>query len=484
MSSTPGLPGRLFALFALLALPASAQTIVYEDAFPGVSFSTPVELAVAPGQPDRVYVVQQGGFGGGSEIRTVELGSTAVTTFADLDDRVTGGGEMGLLGLAFHPDYEANGLFYVNYTADGPRRTVVSEFQRSAADPLQADLASERIVMQVNQPFSNHNAGKIAFGPDGYLYVTMGDGGSGGDPQNNGQNPSTLLGSLLRIDVDDTATGSYGVPADNPFVGQSGFRPEIYAYGLRNPWKFSFDSATGDLWLADVGQGEWEEVNIVQSGDNLGWRQVEGPECYINGCDLSAFDAPVFSYPHNNSDNGGFSVTGGIVYRGALVPGLVGKYLYADFVNPRLWVLTETATGGYASELLTTSISNIASINEGPGGEAFVLSYGGTIYRINQDPLSTDGAPAARQAALRLASANPFVTEATIAVTVPVGTEARVRVTDVRGREIVRFARTLPGAAAEQFVTLDGADLAPGVYLVHLDAGAGGAALLPVVRAR
>ena len=477
---------RYFALllFAALLVPASAQTLVYEDAFPGVSFTRPVELAMAPGQPERAYVVEQGGFGGGSQIQTVEVGSTDVTTFADLDDRVNAGGEEGLLGLAFHPDYETNGLFYVNYTASGPRRTVVSEFQRSTADPLQADVTSERVLMEVAQPFSNHNAGKIAFGPDGFLYVTMGDGGSGGDPENNGQDPSTLLGSLLRIDVDDTSSGAYGVPADNPFVGQSGFQPEIYAYGLRNPWKFSFDSATGDLWLADVGQGEWEEINIVESGGNYGWRQVEGPECYVNGCNLSAFDAPVFSYPHNNSTNGGFSISGGIVYRGSLAPGLTGKYLYADFINPRLWALTETSTGGYTSELLTTSISNIAGINYGPGGEAYVLSYGGTIFRINQDPLSTDDGPAARRAALRLVGANPFTSETSVSVTVPVGASARLRVTDVRGREIARFTQTLPGLTAEQTVTLRGADLPSGVYLIHLDAGAAGAAMLPVVRAR
>ena len=475
---------RALALLLSLAFAAapSAQTLIYENAFPGVSFTTPVELGVAPGQPDRAYVVEQGSFSGGSRIRTVELGSTAVTTFIDLSARVAAGGEQGLLGLAFHPDYEANGLFYVNYTANGPLRTVVSEFQRSAANPLQGDPGSERVLMEVDQPFGNHNAGKIAFGPDGLLYVTMGDGGSGGDPENNGQDETTLLGSLLRIDVDDTTSGAYGIPADNPFADGGG-APEIYAYGLRNPWKFSFDAETGDLWLADVGQGEWEEINIVENGGNYGWRLVEGPECFVNGCDPAAFDAPVFWYPHNNSPQGGFSITGGIVYRGSLVPSLVGKYLYGDFVNARLWSLTESG-GGYTSDLLTSTINNIASINEGPDGEAYVISYGGTISRINQDPLGADDAPGASGLALRLAGANPFTESAALRVTVPAGTEASLRVTDVLGREVAHLARTVVGSGAAARVTLDGAGLAAGVYLVHLDAGEAGAATLSVVRTR
>lgn len=465
-----------------LAAPLSAQTLVYENAFDGATFSTPVELAVAPGQPDRAYIVEQGGFAGGSRIRTATLGASDVTTFLDLDTVVLAGGEQGLLGLAFHPDYETNGLFYVNYTASGPRRTVIAEYQRSTADPLVADPASQRILMQVNQPFSNHNAGKIAFGPDEYLYITMGDGGSGGDPENNGQTTTTLLGNLLRIDVTANAAGPYTVPADNPFVGAPGFRSEIYAYGLRNPWKFSFDSETDSLWLADVGQGEWEEINIVEAGDNLGWRLVEGPECFVGGCDLSAYDAPIFWYPHNGSQQGGFSISGGIVYRGDLAPSLEGTYLYADFVNPRLWALTYdgiTAT----SELLTTSLSNIAGINEGPDGEAYVVTYGGTIFRIRDTTLSTGDGPGTAALSLAVTGANPFTAATEVAVTLPVGTTARLSVTDVLGREVLA-PHELRGTGTAARVPLDGTDLAAGIYLVHLDAGAVGATALRVVRAR
>ena len=471
-----------FAAAGLLASGAAAQTLVFENAFDGATFSTPVELAVAPGDPDRAYVVEQGGFGGGSRIRTAAFGSSDVTTFIDLDDDVAAGGEQGLLGLAFHPDYETNGLFYVNYTAGNPLRTVIAEFQRSAADPLTADPASQRVVLEVGQPFSNHNAGKIAFGPDGLLYIATGDGGSGGDPQNNSQTPSNLLGSLLRIDPLEAPTRPYTVPADNPFVGQAGFRDETYAYGLRNPWKFSFDAETGDLWLADVGQGVWEEINLVEAGDNFGWKQVEGPACFVSGCDLSAFVAPVFSYPHNNTPQGGFSVTGGVVYRGEAAPSLHGKYLYADFVNPRLWALSydgQTAT----SELLTSSLNNIASINEGADGEAYVVTYGGDIVSIRDTSVGAEGGPVAAAIALAVDGPNPFTASTALAVTLPAGAAARVTVTDALGRT-VRPAEELVGTGTAQRVALDGRGLAAGAYLVRVDAGAEGAATLRVVRAR
>ena len=471
------------ALAALaLLVPAAAQTLVYENAFGGASFTTPIELATAPGEPGRAYIVEQGGFGGGSRIRTAAFGSADATTFIDLSDRVEAGGEQGLLGLAFHPDYTANGLFYVNYTAPNPLRTVVSEFQRSTADPLRADPASERVLLEFDQPFGNHNAGKLAFGPDGTLYIATGDGGSGGDPQNNAQTPSNLLGSLLRIDVDARDAGAYGIPADNPFVGQSTFRPETYAYGLRNPWKFSFDSATGDLWLADVGQGAWEEINLVEAGDNLGWKPVEGPACFVSGCDLSAYTSPIFAYPHNNSSQGGFSITGGFRYRGSLAPTLQGRYLYADFINPRLWALSYDGTTA-TSELLTTSLNNIAAINEGPDGEAYVVTYGGAILRVRDTSVDGEAGPAAAALDLAVAGANPFGASTEVAVTLPPGTAARLSVTDALGREVLP-AREVLGTGLTQRLVLDGRDLAAGVYLVHVDAGADGAAVLRLVHTR
>ena len=428
----------------LSAAPRAQVTAL--DAFSGVRFQAPVELAVAPGQPERAYVVEQGAGSGRARVVTLVPGDAAATVFVDLDDRVRAGGERGLLGLAFHPDYEANGRVFVHYTARPDGRSVVSELARASGDALTADPASERVLLEVAQPFSNHNGGKIAFGPDGHLHIALGDGGAGDDPVDAGQRLDTPLGALLRIDVDSVPEGeAYGIPADNPFANTDGpERREIYAYGLRNPWKFSFDSATGDLWLGDVGQGLWEEINVIRSGGNYGWRPVEGPVCNpsFGACDLSAFDAPVFSYPHNGSLQGGFSISGGFVYRGSDVAGLAGRYLYADFVQPRLWALDyDAASGEASSQLLSSSIPNIAAINEGPGGEAFVISYGGTIYRLEGAVVASEGsAPeaGAPEAGLRIALAGPNPSGGATALRVSGAGAAPLRVTafDALGRRL------------------------------------------------
>ncbi len=427
---------RPLALAAALLLTSSPEAqVTTVDAFPGVTFDSPIELGMAPGQPDRVYVVEQGA-SGRARIMTLKVGDSASTVFLDIDDRVRAGGEQGLLGLAFHPDYATNGRLFVHYTgSDG--RTVVSEFSRDGADPLAADPASERVLLEESQPFGNHNGGKIAFGPDGRLYIGLGDGGSSNDPRGNGQDTSTLLGAVLRIDVDDVPSGAdYGIPSDNPFASGGG-APEIYAYGIRNPWKFSFDAETGDLWLGDVGQGRWEEINRIRRGGNYGWVRTEGPDCYRSTCDLSDYEAPVFSYPHDNSDQGGFSITGGFVYRGSDVAGLAGAYLYADFVRPRLWALTATATpgSGDTATLLSSSINGIASVNEGPGREAYVVTYGGTILRLaGSSTASTPGASGG--ALLRVDGPNPVRESTALVLGASGGESVLVRVFDARGREV------------------------------------------------
>jgi hypothetical protein len=359
----------------------------------------------------------------------------------DIDARVRAGGERGLLGLAFHPQYEDNGRVFVSYTAQPSGRSVISEFRRSSANPLTADPGSESVILEVDQPFSNHNGGKIAFGPDGYLYIALGDGGSAGDPLNSGQDLTTLLGSILRIDVDDVPAGeTYGIPADNPFASTDGpERREIYAYGLRNTWKFSFDSENGDLWAGDVGQNAWEEIDLIEAGGNYGWRPVEGPECYVSGCDLGAYEPPVFSYPHTTGQQGGFSITGGIVYRGTDVAGLQGQYLYADFVLPRLWALELDASGVATSRLLSTDVRSIAAINEGPGREAFVLTYGGTIFRLEGSVVSTEGGSPEASGALRVRLDGPNPTAGPTALRLaglPDGAPVWVTVFDAIGRTL------------------------------------------------
>ncbi|MDQ4124688.1 MAG: PQQ-dependent sugar dehydrogenase [Actinomycetota bacterium] len=330
-----------------------------------------------------LYVVEQDG-----RIRLYRDGALEETPFLDVTDRTEGGGEQGLLGLAFHPGYEDNRRLFVNYT-DLNGDTVVAEYRRSRRNPARAVRGSERVLLRVDQPFPNHNGGALAFGPDGMLYIALGDGGSGGDPQNNGQRRDTLLGKILRIDVSSRAT-EYEIPDDNPFVGDPTARGEIWDYGLRNPWRMSFDRKTGALWIADVGQGEWEEVNREPAdsggGFNYGWRVKEGRDCYPAGeeCEvvggaLQEMTDPLAVYSHDD----GCSVTGGHVYRGRAFPGLTGNYFFGDYCSGLIWAV---AAGGpdrqTPVELLDTDLS-ISSFGEDDRGEVYVTDLaGGGLYRL------------------------------------------------------------------------------------------------------
>ncbi len=374
---------RLLILSATLALaPAAlAQTMQLQQAFPALRFERPVEFQHAS---DLLFVVEQRGVIWVFENDPAVLNATI---FLDIHDRVSrANNEEGLLGLAFPPDYATSGAFYVYYSARNPRRSIVARYQRSSADNRMADANSEVVLMSVPQPYGNHNGGQLAFGPDGYLYIGLGDGGSGGDPRGHGQNRTTLLGSLLRIDV---STTPYSIPADNPFAGNtSGFREEIWAWGLRNPWRFSFDEPSGRLYLADVGQNAWEEVDIITKGGNYGWRTMEGPVCFRppSGCNQSGLELPVHSYASGGAPR---SVTGGYVYRSASVPSLQGKYIYADYVEGTIWAL-DTDSTAQNTRLLDTSYK-ISSFGRDPYGEVFILAFNGRLYRF--EPAALDLAP-------------------------------------------------------------------------------------------
>jgi glucose/arabinose dehydrogenase len=342
----------------------------------------PVHIAVAPGVPNRLYVVEQGG-----TIRVVESGRVRNEVFLDLSDRVESGGEKGLLAVVFHPRFRENREFFVNYTARDRRglHTRVSRFR--AQSPERAEAGTETVLLRIDQPYSNHNGGQLAFGPDGYLYVGTGDGGSANDPRRNAQNPDSLLGKLLRIDVDRSAAGQgYAVPTDNPFIGKKGFRPEIWALGLRNPWRFSFDAGSGVLWLADVGQDQVEEIDIVRKGGNYGWHVMEGNICnpaIDKRCDATGFDPPVFVYRHPD----GFSVTGGFVYRGGAIPRLCGAYLYADYVTKRLWALRLRDGRVVAQTELLSKAPAISSFGEDHELELYVTDHRfGRILKIVASP--------------------------------------------------------------------------------------------------
>jgi glucose/arabinose dehydrogenase len=342
----------------------------------GLSF--PVHLTSPPGDP-RLFVVEKSG-----TIRVIKDGQVLQTAFLDIRDEVSGGSEQGLLSLAFHPDYASNGRFFVDYTNRAGDTRVVE--YRVSADPDRADPAPVQTILSVDQPFANHNGGLLVFGPDGMLYVGLGDGGSGGDPQGNGQNRGVLLGKILRIDVD--AGTPYAIPSDNPFVGQAGRRGEIWAWGLRNPWRFSFDRETGDLFIADVGQNDREEVNarsVDEGGVNYGWNVMEGSECFQDDdCDRAGLTLPVVEYDHGE----GCSITGGFVYRGSALPELRGHYFFSDFCSG--FVRSFRLAGGAAVEERSWPDlepgGSIPSFGEDADGELYLLTREGSVHKIAPRP--------------------------------------------------------------------------------------------------
>jgi glucose/arabinose dehydrogenase len=328
---------------------------------------------------DHIFVTEQSGL---VHVFPNDQQAANAQVFLDISDRVrVQHNEEGLLGLAFDPEYGTNGHLYVYYSAASPRRSVVSRFTVSQSDPNTADPDSELVVMEIPQPFGNHNGGQVAFGPDGYLYIGLGDGGAGGDPLGNGQDLSTLLASILRIDVRLASEGTrYGIPEDNPFVGIDGARDEIWAYGLRNPWRFSFDDETGLLWTGDVGQNRWEEVDVVEKGLNYGWNVTEGRHCFSPavGCDTSGLEPPVAEYSRAE----GCSITGGYVYRGHRIPSLQGAYVYGDFCSGKIWGLHYDGRTVADPTLLVDSNLSITSFGRDVAGNLYILSRDEGIYRL------------------------------------------------------------------------------------------------------
>jgi glucose/arabinose dehydrogenase len=339
--------------------------------------NNPVHLT-APADDPRIFIVEQPG-----RIRILQNGQLLPTPFLDITARVVSGGERGLLSVAFHPGYGTNGEFFVNYTGSGGT-TRVERYRVSADDPNRADPASAELILSVAQPFANHNGGLIKFGPDGMLYIGMGDGGSGGDPLGHGQNAATLLGSLLRIDVD--SGDPYAIPPDNPFADGGAGRAEAWATGLRNPWRFSFDPEDGLIYIADVGQNRIEEINAQPAdapGLNYGWAVMEGSTCFrpATGCDQSGLVLPIVEYA-NPAD--GCSVTGGYVYRGSALPELRGHYFYADFC--RGWVRSFRRTGPAAAadhrQWPLGTLGSISSFGEDAARELYIVVHQGRVYRL------------------------------------------------------------------------------------------------------
>ena len=370
-----------FGMWVLAGAPLSpavaqepAPEIEVRRVFAELEFTRPVFLTHAGDGSDRIFVVEQPG-----RIQVFDNTENPVADlFLDITSQVNSGpNEAGLLGLAFHPSYADNGRLFIYYTT-GNLVSRLAEFTASP-DGNNADQASEQILLAVVQPAGNHNGGQLAFGPEGKLYMGLGDGGGSGDRFGNGQNRSTLLGAILRLDV-DTSPGSYVIPIDNPFVGnEEGWREEIWAWGLRNPWRFSFDRLTGQLWTGDVGQNAWEEVDLIEPGQNYGWNRMEGFHCFrpASNCDSAGLSLPVAEYSHAD----GRSITGGYVYRGPQLGLLQGRYLYGDFVSRRIWGLRYEDGEVLANDLLATSPSGISSFGEDEEGEVYIVGLDGTMLR-------------------------------------------------------------------------------------------------------
>ena len=358
------------------------STIQATPVFAGVNLSAPTALTQAPGDDTRWFALEQRG------VVTVFANDDATatgSTFLNISLRVQFSGEAGLLGIAFHPDFASNGQVFLSYTAVGALTSRISRFYSTDGN-LTLDAGSEEILLTVTQPQGNHNGGDIHFGPDGFLYAGFGDGGGGGDPGNNGQDTTSLLGAMIRIDV-DVATG-YAIPVTNPFAANaqcvqgSGVAscPEIFAWGLRNPWRFSFDRASGDLWVGDVGQSAWEEIDRLNIGENYGWNTREGAHCYPAGstCNAAGLTDPITEYGRSD----GQSVTGGYVYRGLEYVDLMGYYVFGDFVSGKIWAVEADSPIGTTPIELADTDHSIAAFAEGVDGELYIVHYGGDIFKL------------------------------------------------------------------------------------------------------
>lgn len=390
------------ALASLFAQPAINLELVA---------SVPLPVDITHAGDDRLFIVERSGY-----IHILDgNGELLDEPFLDIDNRVSpANGERGLLGLTFHPDYENNGYFFVNYTGNGGD-THISRFQVDSGNPNEADPNSEVVLMKIDQPYDNHNAGDLNFGPDGYLYIAMGDGGSGGDPQNYSQNRQSLLGKMLRIDVDNG--DPYSIPEDNPFAFDDFTLDEVWAIGLRNPWRFSFDRETGDIWIGDVGQSSWEEVSYQpadsEGGENYGWRCYEGFEAYnTDGCEPeSNYTPPVFTY--NTGSEAGCSITGGVVYRGSDFPAIYGKYIYSDFCSGKMWALEKEFGGDWVNtEIYDGPGGQYVAFGEDNDGELYVAAMNnGAVYRIEATCNQLPAAPVIEGEALICNPGDPVLLE-------------------------------------------------------------------------
>lgn len=455
---------------------SSAQPYQFVSAFPNLSFSQPLYVTHANDGTNRVFIVEKTGT---IKVLPNDSNTTDSRNFLDISNKIISGSERGLLGLAFHPNYTTNGYFYVNYTRSGDGATIVSRFSRSSGDPNKADSLSELNLLTISQPYSNHNGGIVFFGLDGYLYIGMGDGGSGGDPGDRAQNVNELLGKVLRINVDSTSGGNnYSIPPTNPFA-QGGGRPEIFTIGMRNPWRISQDATTGLIWCADVGQDAWEEVDLLEVGKNYGWRCYEGNAPYnTSGCGPSTnYTFPIKVYQNVGSD---CSVTGGYVYRGQRRPELLGQYIYADYCSRKVWRLKYENGQVTGDSLIASAPSSVYSFGTDQNNELYLCGSNGVVYRFNKsDLVGVNSVSSETPDVFRLEQnyPNPFNPETNISYFVPSLSKVTLTIYDMQGREVRTLVNTvqMPG---EYNINWNGKDaygnsIASGAYFYNLSSDKG-----------
>lgn len=450
----------------------------YKEAFPNVTFSRAVGFEHHG--TSRIYIVQQTG-----EILTLpnEPAATTAEVFLDLSGYLgEDAKKAGMLSLAFHPDYSTNGYFYVYYVVDQPTtsgqdtlHSVLSRFQRSETDSTKADPTSEQVILEIPQPTISHNGGEIAFGPKGYLYLSLGEGSHGKDKFRQAQDRTTLLGSLIRIDVDNPSQGrAYGIPEKNPYVGNTqGYREEIYAYGFRNPWRLSIDAKTGELWIGDVGEQKWEEVNLVTKGGNYGWPIMEGNQCFdADTCDQTGLIRPVVAYPHSKTNGG--CITGGHVYRGSALPELQGKYVYGDWISGQLWALEKTEKDTVVTPLAIDKRTSkkYPAFGMDKDGELYFLSlFHGTVHRFEPKPSSPadpDSAMQATETLFTLDGPNPSPHGTTVSFSVAQTGPVHIAMYDMLGRKVTVLLDKVVTAGTSRQLQISTADLPPGMYLCRM----------------
>ncbi len=466
---------------AFINVRAQNPDITLVEAFPNLAFNKALHLTHAGDCTNRIFVVTQTGliyvFPNDSNVMVSQM-----KMFLNVSNKISSSnGEEGLLGLAFHPEYNSNGYIYINYTASSPFRTIISRYRVSVGNPDKIDSLSEYKILEINQPYFNHNGGTVMFGQDGFLYIGMGDGGASGDPNNNAQNLQSLLGKMLRINVNDTTpTKRYVIPSTNPFHNNpSAGKEEIYAWGFRNPWKFSQDNVTGLIYVGDVGETSWEEVNILENGRNYGWKVMEGFSCFNppTGCDTAGKKLPIKSYSHPAGD---CSITGGYVYRGYRRPELRGAYIYGDYCSSRIWMLRYNNGVVTSDSLLTQKSFYLTSFGIDQYKELYFIASAaeGKIWRFNKSPNSigiNETGVTVNGYELFQNYPNPFNPNTVISYYVPATGAVTLRVFDINGKEV----RTLVNenqSSGRYSVNFNGIDyngnlLPSGVYFYSLVSG-------------